>query len=164
MNERGRQRSISNRDGGDEGVICPKPRRVAFGISSVTDIVTPAPRPRSQGSLAAEADAGGELLDILFRKDAAETGSCCSSWPFFTGSPPSRASNPLIHDVQFTQKRLPPPPLIMPAKSSLGSPFGTNSSLKNSSCSVPFGANPSVRVEGFVSASSDSHRGVAALA
>eukprot|EP00249_Psilotum_nudum_P010635 c22665_g1_i2 orf=361-861(+) len=166
MNERGRFRSSVRRDGGDRKLICPKPRRLAFGGCSTTDILKPAPNLRSQGSVASEGDAGGELLDILLYKQVGlgDSNSLCSSLPHFCGSPPSRASNPLIRDVQFSQKRVPSLPLVLPSNSSPGSPFGANLSLKKSSCSASYAANPSVRVEGFVSTTSDSHRGVPALA
>eukprot|EP00249_Psilotum_nudum_P006799 c20068_g1_i1 orf=1-306(-) len=96
MNDRGRFRSSVHRDGVDKKLICPKPRRLAVGFCASSDLRKPVPNLRSQGSVAAEGDAGGELLDILLSKgDLGDSSSLCSSLPHLCGSPPSRASNPL---------------------------------------------------------------------
>lgn len=64
-----------------------------------------------------------------------------SSPPFFCGSPPSRASNPVIQDAQFGNDRLTP---LTPGLES------SPSSSTRKSGRVKFGQKPAaVRVEGF---------------
>jgi len=97
-----------------------------------------------------EGEACREILDIFFSKSAyGDQANVNSSLPYFCGSPPSRSHNPLIHDVKFIKKELVPPPVNVSQKSS---------------CSASFGANPSVRVEGFSCSSPEKHCIVSALA
>ena len=91
-----------------ETVVCPKPRR--FGMLNHSSINNHHIRPFKPQIINyhSEIEDSGvreDLLDIILPK-----GNCynerfgdllASSPPFFYGSPPSRASNPLIQDEQF---------------------------------------------------------------
>eukprot|EP00250_Pteridium_aquilinum_P017352 c23587_g1_i1 orf=502-1128(+) len=174
IKERGRNRFMPCRDVSEEELVCPKPRRAAAGMYSGTP-EAPARlfrRLRGTASLPAEGEAGHEILDILYSKiscgDPVVSGSPNT---YFSGSPPCRASNPMIHDVHFTQTRAMPPPVVIPSKSACSSPSlggnssaKSNSSVKSSCCSSSYGSKPFIRIEGFASAKSDSNRGVPAYA
>ncbi|XP_073015264.1 uncharacterized protein [Primulina eburnea] len=80
-----------------DGVICPKPRRIGGLPRHFHDPVKTHSRMlqiKNPPTDVYDARAGTVLLDIIQSKVA-------SSPPFFTGSPPSRASNPVILDEQF---------------------------------------------------------------
>ncbi|KAG2245550.1 hypothetical protein Bca4012_069364 [Brassica carinata] len=131
-----------------DSLVCPKPRRVS--------ILSNHPF-RSHSSQPGAADvydskAGAELLDIIRRKE--ETFSAvASSPPYFLGSPPSRASNPLAQDARFGDDKLnavSPSPSLSPFLPS--SPSPSPSRVKGGGCGgrVKFGLKPAaVRVEGF---------------
>ncbi|KAL6007463.1 hypothetical protein ACLOJK_032961 [Asimina triloba] len=79
-------------------------------------------------------------------------GQVASSPPFFCGSPPSRAPNPLVHDARFGDEKLTPltsAPPTSAGKSS--SPSTTSSSSARKGCvRTKFGLAPAaVRIEGF---------------
>ncbi|CAJ2676155.1 unnamed protein product [Trifolium pratense] len=134
-----------------ESVVCPKPRRLGVSNhhSSINTHIRPlrCPNPISYQSEIEDSGVGAELFDIINPK-----GSCypdrsaadkllASSPPYFIGSPPSRASNPVIQDEQF-------------GNGNFSSPFTVVASSSPSArgCGVPmkFGNTPAaVRVEGF---------------
>ncbi|KAG6412939.1 hypothetical protein SASPL_125634 [Salvia splendens] len=66
-----------------------------------------------------------------------------SSPPFFSGSPPSRVSNPLIQDARFGDDKVVP----VPTPSSVMAPSA--SSARKGCVRSNFGNNPAFRVEGF---------------
>lgn len=78
-----------------------------------------------------------------------------SSPPFFSGSPPSRVSNPLIQDARFGDEKVAPiSPRAIPIPSGLtGSPSSTSSAaaprMSGGCVRANFGNNPAVRIEGF---------------
>ncbi|KAL3512249.1 hypothetical protein ACH5RR_024966 [Cinchona calisaya] len=123
------------------GVVCPKPRRPA----SFLPIINP------QVEACESRAAGTELLDIILAKGSygAEKNSfqVASSPPFFNGSPPVRASNPLIQDEQFVIGK------VSPVSSSMGSsasPSSRKTGSGGSSGRVKCGTKPApVRIEGF---------------
>ncbi|KAE8735430.1 LOB domain-containing protein 41-like [Hibiscus syriacus] len=105
-------------------VVCPKPRRIRvlqlhLYQAEVND-----------------SKAGAELLDAI-----------ASSPPFFCGSPPGRAANPLVQDARFNEERL------AQALSTLQIPCPSSSSSlasKAGCIGMKFGLEPAaVRVEGF---------------
>ncbi|KAG4398444.1 hypothetical protein AAZX31_08G040700 [Glycine max] len=127
-----------------ESVICPKPRRLGLiNHSSINTQIRPSRHPIiSFQSEVEDSGVGAELLDIILPKENCyleRSGGqvVASSPPFFCGSPPSRASNPLIQDEQFGNGNF--------------SPFTEASSSSARGC-VPkkFGHTPAaVRIEGF---------------
>ncbi|KAG2273282.1 hypothetical protein Bca52824_067837 [Brassica carinata] len=137
-----------------DSVVCPKPRRVGFLLSNV---IPPFRLHSSQSGAADVCDskAGADLLDIIRRKDEA-LSTVASSPPFFLGSPPSRASNPLAQDVRFGNDKLNPiSPSLSPFPSS---PSPSPSRVKGGVCGrVKFGLKQAgVRVEGFNCLNRDS--------
>jgi len=139
-------------------VVCPKPRRLDMGHfdSSFHDHHF---RPSSfrwpinHQIETGDSEAGTELLDIILTKgNSAERSynQVASSPPFFCGSPPSRASNPVIQDEQFGNENVTP---FSPVAAAPPSP----SARKGRGCvRMNFGHKPAtVRVEGFDCLSTD---------
>ncbi|KAL2479083.1 hypothetical protein Fot_48097 [Forsythia ovata] len=133
-------------------VVCPKPRRFGLPLQFDEPIRSPSRllHINNEQSEACDAKAGTELLDIILMK-----GSCgytrsnfqvASSPPFFSGSPPTRASNPVIQDEQFGNDNFNP---LSPAPEA--SPPPPSSARKSGGCvRVSFGHKPAtVRIEGF---------------
>lgn len=129
-----------------ESVVCPKPRRLGLSNqhSSINNHTRPFRCPISNESEIEDSGVGAELLDIILPK-----GSCnpersgdkvlALSPPYFIGSPPSRASNPVIQDEQFGNGNFSPFTMASSSPSARG-------------CGVPmkFGNTPAaVRIEGF---------------
>ncbi|XP_047963955.1 uncharacterized protein LOC125208392 isoform X2 [Salvia hispanica] len=127
-----------------ETVICPKPRRLGLLHTTLHDPSYPRPLRwhASHHQEVFDSKAGSELLDIILAKG----GGCGSDQavpPFFSGSPPSRVSNPLIQDARFVAEHSTPvPPHATPAPS-------PSSTRKGGCVRANFGNNPAVRVEGF---------------
>jgi hypothetical protein len=147
-----------------DSVVCPKPRRIG--------VLNPQIRPSrwhpNYQTEISDSKAGMELLDIILTKGSynveKSVTQVASSPPFFSGSPPSRASNPLIQDSQFGNKQFSPlSPLSHQAPVLVPSP--SSSARKGGSCArVKFGQKPAaVRVEGFDCLSRD-RRSVSAVA
>lgn len=154
MRASGGYSSISN------GVVCPKPRRLGGFFNSPSNYhtnqsITPFCLLEFSGQIqACDSEPGTELLDIILTKETSGAGKlnthAASSPPFFFGSPPSRASNPLIQDAHFGNENFVPfpPPLATLTSPSSSSP---SSARKNGGgCGVKFGHKPApVRIEGF---------------
>ncbi|CAH2055286.1 unnamed protein product, partial [Thlaspi arvense] len=128
-------------------LVCPKPRRVCI----LPDNVFRPFRLHSSQSESGAADvcdskAGADLLDIIRRKEETPF-AVASSPPFFLGSPPSRAGNPLAQDARFGDEKLSSTsPSLSPFL-----PSPSPSRVKGGGCGrVKFGLKPAaVRVEGF---------------
>ncbi|KAL2546450.1 hypothetical protein Fot_15683 [Forsythia ovata] len=142
--------------GKKEAVVCPKPRRVGL-IHAATAFNDPcSTRPlrwhSSHQLEACDAKAGNELLDIILAKGGfgadQSVAQVASSPPFFSGSPPSRVSNPLIQDARFGDEKVTPvSPRAIPTPSGLApSPSSTR---KGGCVRANFGNSPAVRIEGF---------------
>lgn len=122
--------------------FCPKPRRLIPLAVVVAEPVLPF-RCLSEGfpdSSAVEED----LVDLLLAKGG-ELDRSDSSSPFFCGSPPSRAANPVVHDARFGED-LPPAPFapFLPTQSMAAM------SPKHGCAHAKFGLLPAaVRVDGF---------------
>lgn len=124
-------------------MICPKPRRLGLINPPINDSIRPLKRPASEFG---DSKAGTELLDLILTKGGygtEKTGNqVASSPPYFSGSPPSRASNPLIQDAQFGNEKSAPLTAAPPSPSSR---MGGGGCVR-----VKFGHKPAaVRIEGF---------------
>ncbi|XP_022774808.1 uncharacterized protein LOC111316868 [Durio zibethinus] len=133
---------------GIDSVVCPKPRRLGVFNSSAHDHIGTCRWPTANYYQMADSKAGSELLDIILAKGSygieKPISQVDSSPPFFCGSPPSRASNPVIQDAQFNNEKL-LPPLSSPA------PASPSSRIAGGGCvRMKFGNKPAaVRIEGF---------------
>ncbi|KAJ3671790.1 hypothetical protein LUZ60_007869 [Juncus effusus] len=137
-----------------ENIICPKPRRVNPNQLPFDGFSQVFPESNSLDI----GDYQSEILDLILTKEENETDP-----GFYTGSPPIRTNNPLIHDAIFEQAQ-------QIIASSLSSCSSSNSSASvNSSkiigikkprietsgspttCAVTSGmsSTPKIRVEGF---------------
>ncbi|WCJ21957.1 hypothetical protein M5689_004067 [Euphorbia peplus] len=99
--------------GGEERrmmMVCPKPRRLGLPNPSINNQLRPLRLSINcvqSGEIGGEMEdsvSGSELLDMILRKGRCGEMSSyqvASSPPFYSGSPPCRASNPLIQDAQF---------------------------------------------------------------
>ncbi|XP_022983663.1 uncharacterized protein LOC111482209 [Cucurbita maxima] len=126
-------------------IVCPKPRRLA--ILANNHIKQPL---RWHQTEFCDSKAGADLLDIILKKGSEQSSShVASSPPYFSGSPPSRASNPLIQDARFGDERV-SPMAALPAYSPSGLSSPSSASLKGGCARMKFGLKPAaVRVEGF---------------
>ncbi|GFZ12219.1 hypothetical protein Acr_23g0006040 [Actinidia rufa] len=149
---------ISMEDASDS-VVCPKPRRIGL-LNPSNDQIRPSKWQINQRAEIYESKAGSELLDIILTRGSygAEKSNTqvASSPPYFCGSPPSRASNPLIQDSQFRNDMFSP---------SLQAPIPATSPRTGGSCArMKFGQKPAtVRIEGFNCLNRD-RRSVSAVA
>lgn len=133
LTEKGRFRGGLQVDSHEEELLCPKPRRMALSCCA-PDFIRPV-CPWQSSSRTAECDAGYEILEIFLNKGACVDGEILNfgcSPPYC--SPPTRASNPIVHDIQFCNQRS-----CSPA-----------SFVKPKTMTMPsFSSIPSVRIEGF---------------
>ncbi|CAN1754746.1 hypothetical protein LINPERHAP1_LOCUS5576, partial [Linum perenne] len=107
MNRCGYERSSTAAAiGAEETVICPKPRRFGALNPSIHGFRLLPPSPplrRYQFDVVDDSRAGAELFDLILSKGGYNLPQ---SPPFYSGSPPSRATNPVIEDAEFgTQRR-----------------------------------------------------------
>jgi len=129
-------------------LFCPKPRRPV------------APLRCHQSGGFSDAGAGVDLLDLLLSKGEESGGLMAASPqpPLFCGSPPRRASNPVVHDSRFGMD-YPPMPVPLPVVAALVPVARPNPrpsvapsmSPRGASCArARFAFQPAaVRVEGF---------------
>ncbi|CAK7349723.1 unnamed protein product [Dovyalis caffra] len=130
-----------------ESVVCPKPRRLGLLNPALNEQIRPLRLPVNNHAEMTDSKAGAELLDIFLTKGGYggdKLSYHSSSPPFYCGSPPSRASNPVIQDAQFGNEKISP---LSPAPPS-PSP---SSARKGGGCvRMKFGHTPAaVRIEGF---------------
>ncbi|KAI4352224.1 hypothetical protein L6164_006497 [Bauhinia variegata] len=131
-----------------DSVICPKPRHVGI-LSNVP--ARPLRFHLSQQAEGSDSKAGAELLDLILMKesygDEHYGNQVASSPPYFCGSPPARAANPVIQDARFGNEKIAPISAIS-SPSGLSSP--SSASRKGGCVRMKFGLKPAaVRVEGF---------------
>ncbi|KAJ4707097.1 Translocase subunit seca [Melia azedarach] len=133
-----------------ESVVCPKPRRVGV-LANIPN--RPFRWHMSHPVEVSDSKAGAELLDIILMKEGygveQSANQVASSPPFFCGSPPSRAANPLIQDARFGDEKYSPlSSFPVPPPSGLASP--SSAALKAGCARMNLGLKPAtVRVEGF---------------
>ena len=93
-----------------ESVVCPKPRRLGILNPSLEDHIKPLRCHISHQTDTSDSKAGTELMDIILTKGGYSPenygSQVASPQPFFCGSPPSRAPNPVIHDAQFGNEKI----------------------------------------------------------
>ncbi|CAA2986035.1 Hypothetical predicted protein [Olea europaea subsp. europaea] len=145
---------VGNMDRGadSDGVVCPKPRRDGLPLQLDEPIRSSSRllHIKNEQSEASDAKAGRELLDTILMKGsygyARSNFPVASSPPFFSGSPPTRTSNPVIQDEQFGNGNFNPLSTAFEA-----SPPPPSSARKSGGCvRVSFGHKPAtVRIEGF---------------
>ncbi|XP_065848329.1 uncharacterized protein [Euphorbia lathyris] len=129
-------------------VVCPKPRRVGNLANSPIRPI------RCYQAEICDSKVGAELLDIILMKEGhgAEQAATqvAASPPYFCGSPPTRASNPLTQDARFGDEKITTlSPLSIPSPSGAISP-SSSSSRKGGCVRMKYGLKPAaVRVEGF---------------
>ncbi|KAI4388958.1 hypothetical protein MLD38_001240 [Melastoma candidum] len=128
-------------------VVCPRPRRVGISCSSLL---------RSQFCHrpgVSKSREGAEILDLILKKEDFELEQqspavTATMTPFYSGSPPCRADNPLALDARFRNEAVPPlgaSPVFSP--SAVPSP---SSPAPKGCARMKFGLKPAaVRVEGF---------------
>lgn len=120
-------------DSFEEEVFCPKPQRKTLISYCPHELVKPIRQWQSPSPHIPECEGGSEILEIFLNKNGGESPSFGCSPPYSLGSPPSRAGNPIVHDVQFCHQRS--PPMALMDQKTLNEP------------TLP--ASPSVRIEGF---------------
>ncbi|EEF30224.1 uncharacterized protein LOC8271821 isoform X2 [Ricinus communis] len=129
-------------------MVCPKPRRLGLLNPSLNDPFRPLRLPINHQTEMGDSKAGAELLDIILTKGGCggerSSYQVPSSPPFYCGSPPSRASNPVIQDAQFGNEK------IIPIPSSPG-PLSPSARKGGGGCvRMTLGHKPAaVRIEGF---------------
>ncbi|PIN23734.1 hypothetical protein CDL12_03549 [Handroanthus impetiginosus] len=127
-------------------VVCPKTRRVR--PSNFTNSTVPFRFHLRNDVVVFDSKPVAELLDPIFHKEGFEGEHCAivsSSPPFFLGSPPCRAPNPLVHDAHFRIENL---------STTVPSPYDSGK-RPSAHSKVKFGNKQAVvRVEGFGSQSS----------
>ncbi|KAH7299325.1 hypothetical protein KP509_24G005600 [Ceratopteris richardii] len=125
--------NLRSAEGADEKLICPKPQRLAVANLRSVDFIKPIRQVRSVSPVVIDSnDAGCEILEIFLSKNSCY-GDFGRSPPYFSGSPPSRAANPLVRDKHFLHP----------------SAYPISTSQVKVSLVAPNRENPLVRVEGF---------------
>lgn len=129
-------------------VFCPKPRRLGpLGPLPSPDVARPLRWHTSHQTEPYGSKPGIEFLDYLLPKGG---DSLSMSPPFFCGSPPTRAGNPVVRDARFGENK-PAGPLISPAPVSSVSGASPISLRNSGNCArTKISLNPApVRIEGF---------------
>lgn len=129
-------------------VVCPKPRRLGLLNPAINDHIRHLRWPANHHSEIGDSKAGTELLDMILTNGscgAERSGNQVASSPppFFSGSPPTRTSNPVILDAQFGNEKFTP-------SSPMPSPLSPSSRMGGGCVRMKFSHKPAaVRIEGF---------------
>ncbi|XP_020588894.1 uncharacterized protein LOC110030501 [Phalaenopsis equestris] len=127
-------------------VLCPKPRRLSPLLAS--EVARPIRWQSSHQAEPCSSKPGLDFLDYFLPKGGE---SLSMSPPFFCGSPPSRAGNPVV-DARFGENRtVGPHPSPLPALSSGSATASPMSPRSSGNCArTNIGLKPAaVRIEGF---------------
>ncbi|KAK9038941.1 hypothetical protein V6N11_023782 [Hibiscus sabdariffa] len=132
-------------------VVCPKPRRIRVLSNNP---IRPFRLHMSHQADVSDSKASAELLDIILNKGdlwgEQPAAEAASPPPFFRGSPPSRATNPLVQDARFGDERF-------AALSALQVPSSSPSVHKGGRVRMSFDLKPAaIRIEGFDCLNRDS--------
>ncbi|KAH7443341.1 hypothetical protein KP509_02G030000 [Ceratopteris richardii] len=133
-----------------------------MSVSTVESTTKIAWQRRSASSHMLDSEISLEIMDIFCSKDsAAHSSDFDYSNPFFSGSPPCRASNPIVHDAEFRQLRQKPVYLeklddkkspvqdLVSCHRRLVSPASATPQSKQKISSPRYKSSPRVRIEGF---------------
>ncbi|KAK1302329.1 hypothetical protein QJS10_CPB12g00345 [Acorus calamus] len=126
-----------------EPLCCPKPRRLSI---AVIDSIRPL-RWQLRTDLN-ESRAGADIMDLILAKESYgydRAGSVASSPPFFCGSPPSRAENPVVQDARFREEN---PIAASPVQSGFSPSMSPRKTWSTSRSKFGL-TQAAVRVEGF---------------
>ncbi|GMN28912.1 hypothetical protein TIFTF001_002228 [Ficus carica] len=85
--------------GGNDRPLCPKPRRLG---PSIPDFLKPLP---CSNHSERNTDPRSGILNVIADKNV-EGRECVCLPACYSGSPPGRTDNPLVHDVQFVQYQM----------------------------------------------------------
>ncbi|CAF2050978.1 unnamed protein product, partial [Brassica rapa] len=142
-------------------VVCPKPCRV--GVLNNHHLARSLRWQVSQQMDLCESNSRGKILDfVLANGNGYEQDPKMTSSPplFFTGSPPTRVSNPLTKDLLFRDELL----VVAPPPSTPRATKPPPPSSPTVRVSTNFGNNPTVRVVGFNCLDRDRRSSVPTLA
>ncbi|VVA91206.1 unnamed protein product [Arabis nemorensis] len=150
-------------------LVCPKPRRVAaLNHHSSRSLRWPV----SHQMELSDSNSRSEILDFILAKGGGgceqdPARSVTSSPPlFFSGSPPSRVSNPLTKDSLFREELLVVAPPL-PSTPRATKPQPPPSPRNGGGCvraTANYGNNPAVRVVGFNCLDRDRRSSVSTVA
>ncbi|KAF8090714.1 hypothetical protein N665_0469s0048 [Sinapis alba] len=149
----------------NSSVVCPQPRRV--DLLNHQHLARSLRRQVSHEMEISESNSRRkEMLDFILAKGG---GGGCEEDAFFTGSPPSRVSNPLTKDSLFRDEFFvvapPPHPPSTPRATKPPPPSSPRSGGGGCVRAVTnFGNNPPVRVVGFNCLDRDRRSSVPTLA
>ncbi|KAL0694380.1 hypothetical protein Bca4012_061560 [Brassica carinata] len=147
----------------NSAVVCPQPRRV--DVLNHQHLARSLRRQVSHEMEICESNSRRkEMLDFILVKGG---GGCEQQDPFFTGSPPSRVSNPLTKDSLFRDELflVAPPPPSAPRATKPPPPSSPRSGGGGCVRAVTnFGNKPPVRVVGFNCLDRDRRSSVPTLA
>ncbi|KMZ72700.1 unknownprotein [Zostera marina] len=135
----------------DTVVFCPMPRRVGQ-LNAASDWIRPHKLQLSVSADCSESSPASDIFDLALTKDWYDgldqfsASLVSSSPPYFCGSPPARAANPIVHDARFVQDKYSNNDHSPLTPTSPMSPTTSNTARKGG-CSRPITAK--VRVEGF---------------
>ncbi|XP_031374748.1 uncharacterized protein LOC116189290 [Punica granatum] len=131
-----------------EAVVCPKPRRFGLLSPSMAEPIRPLRCHVNHHAMVGDSGAGSELLDMILSKGGyggeRSSTQVASSPPFFCGSPPVRAQNPVVQDARFGTET------ILPFSPASPTPLSSSACKGTGPARMQFGHKPAaVRIEGF---------------